>query len=306
MSDRHVVPAEDGWRVEKDNARRPSAKAATQAEAVKRAVEIVANDGGGEVIIHGTNGDVRDNRSVPAGAEHTLTESVKRTAAADTAGLKAGSATGSESVSNAATQTKDDTVATGTRVAGETKAGARVATDTAADAVSDIAEQARIAAADGKSVSGTAEKAESIARSAGDDVADQVDDTARQIVGEARGTGRRALHVARDAADTGADMLREETERLATVTQPVREEPATAADRVARRVHAVTERVARPLDDRTEALLSGIERAGRALNPVRVTGRAVELGVSITLRTAGVLAFRGRRTAQRAAHAVDQ
>lgn len=47
MSDRHVVPAESGWQVEKDNAKRPSAKVPTQAEAVKRAVEIVANDGGG-------------------------------------------------------------------------------------------------------------------------------------------------------------------------------------------------------------------------------------------------------------------
>jgi hypothetical protein len=45
MSDRHVVPGQQGWLVEKDNAQRPSAKAAAPAEAVKRAAEIVANDG---------------------------------------------------------------------------------------------------------------------------------------------------------------------------------------------------------------------------------------------------------------------
>lgn len=303
MSDRHVVPAEDGWHVEKDNARRPSAKTATQAEAVKRAVEIVANDGGGEVIIHGANGDVRDSRPVPAGADDTLTETVKATAAADTAGLKDDATVVSESVSSAATQVRDDAVATGNRIAGETKAGARGATDTAAEAVTDIAEQARTAATEEKSVPETAEKAAAIARAAGGDVADQMGNTARQVVGEARGTGRRALHVAQGATENGADALRQKTERFATVTEAVHEELDTAADRVARRVHSVTERVARPLDDSTEALLSQIEKAGRALNPVRITGRAVEFGVSITLRTAGVLTFRSGRTAQRATRA---
>ncbi len=71
MSDRHVVAADNGWHVEKNGAQRPSAKAPTQAEAVKRAVEIVANDGGGQVIVHGTDGEIRANRTIAAGDEHT-------------------------------------------------------------------------------------------------------------------------------------------------------------------------------------------------------------------------------------------
>ncbi|MFC4834746.1 DUF2188 domain-containing protein, partial [Actinomycetospora chibensis] len=71
MSDRHVVPAEDGWHVEKDHAQRASAKTPTQAEAIARAVEIVANDGGGQVIVHGNDGQVRENRTVAAGDPRT-------------------------------------------------------------------------------------------------------------------------------------------------------------------------------------------------------------------------------------------
>src|ERR1700744_569892 len=71
MSDRHVVPAEAGWHVEKDHAQRASAKTPTQAEAISRAVEIVAHDGGGQVIVHGNDGEVRENRTVAAGDPHT-------------------------------------------------------------------------------------------------------------------------------------------------------------------------------------------------------------------------------------------
>ena len=86
MSDRHVVPSEDGWNVEKDNAQRPSAKAPTQAEAIKRAVEIVSNDGGGQVVVHGTDGNVRETRTVSAGSEDTTAEAARTAASAAGAG----------------------------------------------------------------------------------------------------------------------------------------------------------------------------------------------------------------------------
>ena len=83
MPDRHVVPAESGWQVEKDGAKRASAKAPTQAQAVKRAVEIVANDGGGQVVVHGADGAVQETRTVEAGAEGTAaTAAVTATASA--------------------------------------------------------------------------------------------------------------------------------------------------------------------------------------------------------------------------------
>ncbi|GAA4880934.1 DUF2188 domain-containing protein [Actinomycetospora straminea] len=42
MSDRHVTPTDDGWAVAKTDARRPSAKTPTRAEAARRGVREVA------------------------------------------------------------------------------------------------------------------------------------------------------------------------------------------------------------------------------------------------------------------------
>lgn len=66
MSDRHVVPGEKGWRVVKEGAQQASATAATQAEAVERAREIIAKDGGGELVIHGQDGTIRESRTIAA------------------------------------------------------------------------------------------------------------------------------------------------------------------------------------------------------------------------------------------------
>ena len=68
MGDRHVVPGEKGWRVVKEGAQQASATTATQAEAVERAREIIANDGGGELVIHGQDGAIRESRTIAAGS----------------------------------------------------------------------------------------------------------------------------------------------------------------------------------------------------------------------------------------------
>jgi sarcosine oxidase gamma subunit len=65
---RHVVPNPDGgWKVVKPGGKRASAKTATQAQAEKRAKEIVANQGGGEVRVHRPDGRVRDSDTVRPG-----------------------------------------------------------------------------------------------------------------------------------------------------------------------------------------------------------------------------------------------
>lgn len=65
---RDVVRRPDGtWAVEKPGAQRASAVAATQAEAAQRGAEILAKDGGGELRVHGTNGQVRDQRTIAPG-----------------------------------------------------------------------------------------------------------------------------------------------------------------------------------------------------------------------------------------------
>lgn len=65
---RHVVPNEDGgWDVRAPGAQRSSAHTDTQADAVRRAGEIVRNAGGGEVVIHGRDGRIRDSDTIAPG-----------------------------------------------------------------------------------------------------------------------------------------------------------------------------------------------------------------------------------------------
>jgi hypothetical protein len=65
-TERHVIPADDGWQVEKPDAKRPSARAATRAEAIAVADRIVANAGGGRVVVHGDGGAEEEVRTVDA------------------------------------------------------------------------------------------------------------------------------------------------------------------------------------------------------------------------------------------------
>jgi hypothetical protein len=64
---RDVVQRDDGWAVTKPGSDRASAVLPTQTEAIARASEILANDGGGELRVHGTNGQVRDQRTIAPG-----------------------------------------------------------------------------------------------------------------------------------------------------------------------------------------------------------------------------------------------
>lgn len=65
---RHVVPnPSGGWKVVKPGAKRASATAPTQAAAEKRAKEIVANEGGGEVRVHRPDGSIRDSDTIRPG-----------------------------------------------------------------------------------------------------------------------------------------------------------------------------------------------------------------------------------------------
>lgn len=67
-SNRHVVPNHDGgWDVRKPGGERASSHHQTQADAERRAREIVRNLGGGEVRTHGRDGRIRDSDTVPKG-----------------------------------------------------------------------------------------------------------------------------------------------------------------------------------------------------------------------------------------------
>jgi len=67
-NDRHVVKNPDGgWDVKKPLADRASSHHGTQADAERRAKEIVGNAGGGEVVIHDRHGRIRDKDTVSPG-----------------------------------------------------------------------------------------------------------------------------------------------------------------------------------------------------------------------------------------------
>jgi len=67
-NERHVVPnSVGGWSVEAPNSRRASARRTTQADAIDRAREILENGGGGELVIHGRDGQIRDSDTVAPG-----------------------------------------------------------------------------------------------------------------------------------------------------------------------------------------------------------------------------------------------
>ena len=69
-TNRHVVPnPKGGWDVKKPGASRASGHETTQGAAVKRAKDIVGNQGGGEVRIHDRKGKIRDSDTVAPGRD---------------------------------------------------------------------------------------------------------------------------------------------------------------------------------------------------------------------------------------------
>ena len=68
-NNRHVVPnsGRNGWDVVAPGAQRVSSHRSTQAEAQAAARRIVHNVGGGEVVTHRPNGQIRDSDTVAPG-----------------------------------------------------------------------------------------------------------------------------------------------------------------------------------------------------------------------------------------------
>ena len=60
MREVHVVPDQDGWVIKVDGEQRHTFS--TQHEAITRGIEL-ASDAGGELVIHGMNGHIREKVS---------------------------------------------------------------------------------------------------------------------------------------------------------------------------------------------------------------------------------------------------
>ena len=67
-NERHVTRnADGGWDVVKPGSSRASSHQDTQADAIDRARDIVRKSGGGEVVIHNRQGQIRDSDTIPPG-----------------------------------------------------------------------------------------------------------------------------------------------------------------------------------------------------------------------------------------------
>ena len=69
-TERHVVPSEGGgWDVLAPDAAQASAHLELQDQAIDRAREILRNEGGGELIVHDRQGQIRQKDTVPPGRD---------------------------------------------------------------------------------------------------------------------------------------------------------------------------------------------------------------------------------------------
>lgn len=69
-NNRHIVPKPDGdWDVKAPGAVRASTHHDTQSDAINRAREIVHNAGGGEVVTHDRDGQIRDSDTIAPGSD---------------------------------------------------------------------------------------------------------------------------------------------------------------------------------------------------------------------------------------------
>lgn len=77
-NERHVQPdGQGGWKVTKPNSDRSSANLPRQSDAIDRAREIVQRSGGGEVVIHGRDGRIRDADTVAPGNDPVRSRDTK-------------------------------------------------------------------------------------------------------------------------------------------------------------------------------------------------------------------------------------
>jgi len=67
MPDYHVTPRDAGWAAEKEGATRASSVHDTQAQAIQAARGYLVNQGGGELNIHGEDGQIRSKDTIAPG-----------------------------------------------------------------------------------------------------------------------------------------------------------------------------------------------------------------------------------------------
>jgi hypothetical protein len=304
MPDRHVKPTDEGWTVTApEDGDHVTARTATEVEAVERAVDIVADRGGGQVVVHANEGEVVETRHVDAG-----TTEISRTAAeiAEEAGVEGAvdavesaiDATGGEDASTAASRVADQTLAAGHGAGGTDTPDATSDPSTAAErtghtpaavheagttdeaagdsggdaaaggdaATEDLADEARTAAQD---AAGAARVAASEVADTAEDAADEASTTAKKVAGHTRRAGRKAGRTA--AAGTSG---------LESQVEAVREGD-TSVRAAAQEAAGIAQTTGAQLADQAEGTVrevAGETRAATRRTAARVESTADDIG----------------------------
>jgi hypothetical protein len=67
LADYNVYKTDDGWAAKRDDASKASSVHGTQAAAYDAARTYASNNGGGDVSIHGRDGQIRDKNTIAPG-----------------------------------------------------------------------------------------------------------------------------------------------------------------------------------------------------------------------------------------------
>lgn len=295
MADRHVKPVEDGWAVEKKDAQRPSARTTSQAEAITRAVEIIANDGGGALVVYGTDGSVRERRTVQAGTDDTGGAAAKATASATGTAAKDTASKAADTAGSAAREVGSDTRTTGKKVAGESRSAAAGAADTAGKGADAVASEARKAADAGKDAKNAGRAAAGTAKATGEQLADNAARTGRQVAGEVASSAERSAGTLQSVAGSGADSAVRTADRAGRISGRAEEDLDHTGAALARRLHEGGERAATQLDELAA-------RVYRPLNPIRFGSRVAAGAVATAFGVTGAVTSRAGRLLQRGTH----
>ncbi|WP_264199853.1 DUF2188 domain-containing protein [Pseudonocardia sp. ICBG601] len=287
MADRHVKPVDDGWTVEKEDARRPSARTSTQAEAITRAVEIIANDGGGLLVVHGTDGSVRERRSIEPDADAGTATKAKPPRAATATAVKDTASKAADTTGKAADSIGSDTRTTAKKVAGETGDGVSKAADAVKEGADTVAAEARKVNTNGKAPKNAGKAAARAAKATGEQLAGTAERTGKQVAGEARASAERSAETVKAVADQGAESAVRTADRAARVSARVEDDLDDQGARLARRLYENGERAASQLDD--FAL-----RVYKPLNPIRFTSRVAAGAVATAFGVTGAVTARAQ------------
>ena len=292
MPDRHVQPHGEEWTVTVPGDEQVTARTATEVEAVERAVTIIAQNGGGEVVVHGEDGEVLETRHVDADttdASRTAAEIAENTgvegAVETVEAVREGSATG--------TSTQDLAGHTPTAVheVGGTDSDTTTA-DTSTDGGdagrngSSVEELREATRATLQEAGDTAETAASEAGDTAEDVADEASTTAKKVAGHTRTAARKAEATAEaagsgvrdqvEAVSEGDKSLEAAAEDTASIAQTTAGHLAGQAEGTAREVTGETRAAGRRAAARVDA---GARQAGQTV--ASGADRVADLGADV-------------------------